>query len=244
MSSKEPLLNQQPAKDFSGFSKQARQLGLTLEKQIGTLSKLTFKREAANPLGTSSPDNFLEARNLRQNIGTKLAEFKNLVERMEDILTEYGNDLSDPTLPHTFRRHSEQLSQFQQEFSKIEAKLNAASAREELLGEESARPSRKNNRERLTEQSEAAYFMGEQSRIDSSHSMIDSTLSQAYEIRGELGQQGLSLASSNSRIMQLASSIPGMNGLLSRINMRRRRDSVVVGSVISLGIIFLFFTVL
>ncbi|KAJ9086807.1 protein transport protein gos1, variant 2 [Entomophthora muscae] len=120
MSSKEPLLNQQPAKDFSGFSKQARQLGLTLEKQIGTLSKLTFKREAANPLGTSSPDNFLEARNLRQNIGTKLAEFKNLVERMEDILTEYGNDLSDPTLPHTFRRHSEQLSQFQQEFSKIE----------------------------------------------------------------------------------------------------------------------------
>ncbi|KAI0219349.1 protein transport protein gos1 [Massospora cicadina] len=149
-----------------------------------------------------------------------------LVEAMEEILTERGSDLS-PTFSHTLRRHRDQLMDFQREASKLEGVAHSA---------------RLSNRDRLTEPSEAAYFMNERTRIDSSHQLTDAALNQAYELRAELGQQGQTLASNRSRIAQLARTLPGLDGLLGRIHLRRRRDPVILGCVIALGILLLFFT--
>lgn len=36
--------------------------------------------------------------------------------------------------------------------------------------------------------------------------------------------------------------IPGLNGLLSKISHKQQKDTIILGTVIALGIIFLFLT--
>lgn len=74
-------------------------------------------------------------------------------------------------------------------------------------------------------------LLQERSRIDSSNRMTDDILSQAYATREDLGQQRGMVAGINSRMGGLLSTMPGINSLLSMINSRRRRDTLIVGCV-------------
>lgn len=75
-------------------------------------------------------------------------------------------------------------------------------------------------------------LLAERSRIDNSHSMIDSTLEQAYSTRSDLASQRDLLGSVASRMAHTAQSLPGVSGVITMIGRRRRRDSIIMGLVI------------
>lgn len=83
-------------------------------------------------------------------------------------------------------------------------------------------------------------MLDERQRIESSHSVVDSVLTQAYAVNEGFGQQRETLANINRRIVGVASQVPGINGLIGRIGTKKRRDGIILGSFIA----FCFLTLL
>lgn len=84
------------------------------------------------------------------------------------------------------------------------------------------------------EAAEAEYMLGERGRIDRSHDMVDSTLSQAYAVNENFALQRETLNNINRRITLAASQVPGINTLIGRISSRKRRDGIIMGSFIAM----------
>ena len=84
-------------------------------------------------------------------------------------------------------------------------------------------------------------MLDERRRIDNSHSIADSVLSQAYAVHENFGVQRETLASINRRIVGAASQVPGINGLMARIGAKKRRDGIILGGFIALCFLVLFF---
>lgn len=90
-------------------------------------------------------------------------------------------------------------------------------------------------------QAEADYMLDERRRIDNSHNMADSVLSQAYAVNENFGFQRETLASINRRITGAASQVPGLNSLMNRISAKKRRDGIILGSFIAFCFLMMFF---
>lgn len=84
-------------------------------------------------------------------------------------------------------------------------------------------------------------MLQERGRIDNSHNMADSVLSQAYAINENFGLQRETLANINRRIVGAASQVPGINGLIQRIGTKKRRDGIILGSFIAVCFLLFFF---
>lgn len=76
-------------------------------------------------------------------------------------------------------------------------------------------------------------MLQERGRIDNSHNMIDSVISQAYAVNENFGIQRETIASINRRIVGAASQLPGIDGLMRRIGAKKRRDGIILGSFIA-----------
>lgn len=102
--------------------------------------------------------------------------------------------------------------------------------------------SRAGDRNDSGEAAEADYMLGERGRIDRSHDMVDSVLSQAYAVNENFGLQRDTLANINRRITLAASQVPGINTLIGRISTKKRRDGMIMGSFVALCfVVFWFF---
>ena len=85
-------------------------------------------------------------------------------------------------------------------------------------------------------------MLDERSRIDNSHNMTDTVLTQAYAINEQFGIQRETLTSINRRIVGAASQVPGINSLIGRIGNKKRRDGIIMGSFIAFCfLIFMYF---
>ena len=84
-------------------------------------------------------------------------------------------------------------------------------------------------------------MLDERQRIENSHSVVDSVLSQAYSVNEGFGQQRETLANINRRIVGVASQVPGINGLIGRIGTKKRRDGIILGSFIAFCCLMLLY---
>ena len=84
-------------------------------------------------------------------------------------------------------------------------------------------------------------MLDERRRIDNSHNVTDSVLSQAYAINESFGLQRETLANINRRIVGAASTMPGINSLMARIGAKKRRDGIILGSFIAFCFLVVFF---
>jgi len=77
-------------------------------------------------------------------------------------------------------------------------------------------------------------MLDERRRLDNSHNVMDSVLSQAYATNESFGLQRETLSSIQRRITGAAAQIPGINGLMQRIGSKKRRDGIILGSFIAI----------
>lgn len=85
-------------------------------------------------------------------------------------------------------------------------------------------------------------MLGERSRIENSHNMADSVLSQAYAVNEQFGLQRETLTNIQRRIQGTAAQVPGLNSLINRISAKKRRDALILGSFIGIVcLLFLYF---
>ncbi|KAI9834588.1 MAG: hypothetical protein M1819_002964 [Sarea resinae] len=174
------------------------------------------------------------------------AELKDILERREALIAQLSRLLdsesaltSSALKQNNLSRHREILQDHRRELSRLKATLTDGRNRANLLS--NVRSDIDAYRSSNPSAAEADYMLDERRRIDNSHSMADSVLSQAYAVNESFGFQRETLGNINRKIVGAASQIPGINSLIGRIGAKRRRDGIILGVFIAFCFLMLLF---
>ncbi|KAL9115493.1 MAG: hypothetical protein Q9227_000814 [Pyrenula ochraceoflavens] len=221
---------------------QLRQQARTLETQTESL----FHTYSQYQTSTTLPPKPSEE---EQKLESQILE---LLERRSSLLTQLTRLLDSDPSPSALKtsnltRHRDLLSTHRAELSRLKSSISTTRDRLHLLS--SVRNdisayhhsnSSSSNPNLNPEAQESEYMLAERGRLDNSHSMVDSVLSQAYAVQENFGIQRETLANVNRRIVGAASQMPGIDGLMRRVSSKKRRDGIILGSFIAFCFLVVF----
>ncbi|CUM55816.1 unnamed protein product [Debaryomyces tyrocola] len=217
---------------------QTRSQALNLEKQADTL--LSRYSAFQNLSNTSSSD---EENELSDSIFENLQKRENVVNTLNRI-SETDTNLSTSKLQQ-LQRHKEILSEHRRSYAKIKGVIKEERNRNNLLfsvrSDIDAHRERSSNNSNNRDLNANDYILDESVRADNANSFAERLLQQAYNTRDELYSQRAHLSNAQLRMMGAVLLIPGINVLISRINTRRKRDTLILATVIAICILVLFF---
>ncbi len=162
-----------------------------------------------------------------------------LVAQLSRLLDSESALTSSALKQNNLARHREILLDHRRELARLASTITDARNKANLLS--SVRSDIDAYRSSNPEAAEADYMLDERRRIDNSHSMADSVLSQAYAVNESFGLQRETLASINRRIVGAASQVPGINSLIGRIGAKKRRDGIILGGFIAFCFLMLLY---
>ncbi|ATZ55139.1 Bcgos1 [Botrytis cinerea B05.10] len=216
---------------------QLRQQARSLETQTETLFH-TYSQFSA--VSNIPPKPSEDERSTEMKLQEILEKRENLISQLSRLLDSDSSLTASATRQNNLTRHREILLDHRRELSRIRSSISEARNRANLLS--NVRSDIDAYHSNNPEAAEADYMLGERSRIENSHNMTDSVLSQAYAVNESFGLQRETLASINRRITGAASQVPGLNSLIGRISAKKRRDGIIMGSFIAFCfLMFLYF---
>uniref|UniRef100_A0AAX7TR26 Golgi SNAP receptor complex member 1 n=1 Tax=Astatotilapia calliptera TaxID=8154 RepID=A0AAX7TR26_ASTCA len=230
--------------------KQARQLENELDLKLVSFSKLCtsyssspdqrMRDSRSDSLG-SSHDNSLVA--MTTELDQLLANLTAVNDKMAECTSTHGVSSHNAGLMHTLQRHRDILQDYTHEFHKIKSNFYSLREREDLLGSvhrdiESYKSSSGVNNRRTE------LFLKEHEKPVSHLSQEDfpnglSPCSIAMATKENITFQRGMLKSIQTRVTTLANRFPTINSLIQKINLRKRRDSIILGVVIGVCTILL-----
>ncbi|KAF2796158.1 V-snare-domain-containing protein [Melanomma pulvis-pyrius CBS 109.77] len=154
-----------------------------------------------------------------------------LVSQLSRLLDSESAHSSSAVKQNNLARHREILVDHRRELSRLKSTIADARNKANLLS--NVRSDINAYRNANPSAAEADYMLEERGRIDNSHNIADSVLSQAYAVNENFTLQRETLASINRRIVGAASQVPGINSLIGRIGAKKRRDGIILGSFIA-----------
>ncbi|KAF7347606.1 WD40 containing SNARE-dependent exocytosis protein [Mycena venus] len=162
---------------------------------------------------------------------------KSMVAQLEETNEQLSALSSNPetlsaSMLRTIQNHAEVFQDNVRELKRTKASVKSALDHANLL-------SGVRNDIDAYKSSAADSLLNERGHIDSSHSMVDGMLDQAYETRAEFGRQRTALDGINSRMKTVLNTMPGISNLVNMIKSRRRRDTIIMGVVIGVCIIII-----
>ncbi|WFC93854.1 protein transport protein gos1 [Malassezia brasiliensis] len=169
------------------------------------------------------------------------AEIQALLAQYAEAQAELSTFLNDPALPptqtqlHTIQRHRELLIELERDFFRTKTHLQHTVSRQQLLGH----VKEDINAYRAEHTSETQAYLNERERLDRSQRMMDDTLDQAFATQDAFRAQRAQLQQTLQRITHAAAQIPGLNGILTLISRRRRRDTVIIAVLIGVCVFVL-----
>uniref|UniRef100_A0A3P8XT98 Golgi SNAP receptor complex member 1 n=1 Tax=Esox lucius TaxID=8010 RepID=A0A3P8XT98_ESOLU len=219
--------------------KQARQLENELDLKLVSFSKLctSYSSSRDGRRGDSSSDTTPLLNNSTQDrmFETMSVEIEQLLAKLTGVNDKMAEYTSTPAvtslnaaLMHTLQRHRDILQDYTHEFHKTKANFLAIREREDLLGsvrkdiETYKSGSGVNNRR-------TELFLKEHEHLRNIAMATKENMT---------SQRGL-LKSIQSRVNTLANRFPAINNLIQRINLRKRRDSLILGGVIGICTVLL-----
>uniref|UniRef100_A0A3P8ZNE2 Golgi SNAP receptor complex member 1 n=2 Tax=Esox lucius TaxID=8010 RepID=A0A3P8ZNE2_ESOLU len=229
--------------------KQARQLENELDLKLVSFSKLctSYSSSRDGRRGDSSSDTTPLLNNSTQDrmFETMSVEIEQLLAKLTGVNDKMAEYTSTPAvtslnaaLMHTLQRHRDILQDYTHEFHKTKANFLAIREREDLLGsvrkdiETYKSGSGVNNRR-------TELFLKEHEHLRNSDRLMDDTISIAMATKENMTSQRGLLKSIQSRVNTLANRFPAINNLIQRINLRKRRDSLILGGVIGICTVLL-----
>uniref|UniRef100_A0A8D0C6D6 Golgi SNAP receptor complex member 1 n=1 Tax=Scleropages formosus TaxID=113540 RepID=A0A8D0C6D6_SCLFO len=219
---------------WEDLRKQARQLETELDLKLVSFSKLCTSYGASHDdhrgrgsdttplLSSSSQDRMLDT------LGVEIEQLLAKLTSVNDRMAEYTNTPSVTSLNaavmHTLQRHRDILQDYTHEFQKTKGNFLAVREREDLLGSLKKEIDGTGVNNRRTE-----LFLKENEHLRNI----------AMATKENMTSQRGMLKSIQSRVNSLANRFPAVNSLIQRINLRKRRDSFVLGGVIGICTILL-----
>ncbi|NXT33018.1 GOSR1 protein, partial [Pelecanoides urinatrix] len=233
--------------------KQARQLENELDLKLVSFSKLctsySSTRDGRRDRYSSDTTPLLNGSSQDRMFETMAVEIEQLLGKLtgiNDKMAEYTNSAGVPSLNaalmHTLQRHRDILQDYTHEFHKTKANFLAIRERENLLGsvrkdiESYKSGSGVNNRRTELFLKEHEHLRNTNNLI---HSFFFSFSSIAMATKENMTSQRGMLKSIQSKMNTLANRFPAVNSLIQRINLRKRRDSLILGGIIGICTILL-----
>ncbi|KAM3162581.1 Golgi SNAP receptor complex member 1 [Lachancea thermotolerans] len=183
---------------------------------------------------TTSSEPTSQERNLDSKLDSLLTQRQEVVDSLSNICNE--NPSISASKLSQLQRHREILQEHWQHFRNLRSSIQQERNRLNLLF------SVKKDIAQQSEQDQDKYIQDEARRIDESHNVVDSLISQAWDTRDQFSSQRTVLQTANNRMMQTLQRVPGINQVIAKINTRRKKNAVILASLITLCILFLFFT--
>uniref|UniRef100_A0A4W6DPP7 Golgi SNAP receptor complex member 1 n=1 Tax=Lates calcarifer TaxID=8187 RepID=A0A4W6DPP7_LATCA len=217
---------------------QARQLENELDLKLVSFSKLCTSYSSSRDghrgdtsdttplLNNSTQDRMFDTMSVE--IEQLLAKLTAVNDKMAEYTNAPGTTSLNAALMHTLQRHRDILQDYTHEFHKTKGNFLAIREREDLLGsvrkdiETYKSGSGVNNRR-------TELFLKEHEHLRNI----------AMATKENMTSQRGMLKSIQSRVNTLANRFPTINNLIQRINLRKRRDSLILGTVIGVCTILL-----
>ncbi|XP_007898948.1 Golgi SNAP receptor complex member 1 isoform X2 [Callorhinchus milii] len=234
---------------WEDLRKQARQLENELDLKLVSFSKLCTsysgnstrdgRRDSSDTtplLNGSSQDRMFET--MAVEIEQLLAKLTGVNDKMAEYTSTPGVTSLNAALMHTLQRHRDILQDYTHEYNKTKANFIAIREREDLLGsvrkdiESYKSGSGVNNRR-------TELFLKEHEHLRNSDRLIEDTISIAMATKENVTSQRGMMKSIQSKVNTLANRFPAINSLVQRINLRKRRDTLILGAVIGICTILL-----
>ncbi|XP_022211491.1 Golgi SNAP receptor complex member 1 [Drosophila obscura] len=163
------------------------------------------------------------------------------IEQMLEKLSTLNESMSD--LPatgaaamHTLQRHREILHGYRQEFNKICANHTVRIEREELLRGSGLTTSGSPS---ISGLSRREMYMKETGHLSSASHLVNDQINIAIETRDNLHAQRQSFKRLQTRFNDISNRFPLISSLIQRINIKKRRDSLILGAVVAVCVILL-----
>uniref|UniRef100_A0A2I3G0P2 Golgi SNAP receptor complex member 1 n=1 Tax=Nomascus leucogenys TaxID=61853 RepID=A0A2I3G0P2_NOMLE len=222
---------------WEDLRKQARQLENELDLKLVSFSKLctsyshSSTRDGRRDRYSSDTTPLLNGSSQDRMFETMAIEIEQLLARLtgvNDKMAEYTNSAGVPSLNaalmYTLQRHRDILQDYTHEFHKTKANFMAIRERENLMGSVRKDIDGSGVNNRRTE-----LFLKEHDHLRNI----------AMATKENMTSQRGMLKSIHSKMNTLANRFPAVNSLIQRINLRKRRDSLILGGVIGICTILL-----
>ena len=220
----------------STFS-QTRSQALSLEKQTEQLlSKFSQFQQQQQQNQSQSLDITPEETIIRQHI-EEIFQKRNAIILKLNRISEVEPNLSTSKLQQ-LTRNKEKLNDDNLSFTKIINNIEDERNKNNLLFNVH-RDINHHKQQRNIDGN--AYILEESERVNNVNSIADRLLQGAFATRDELLNQRQYLNNAQLQVLSTMQNIPGLNVLISKINTRRKRDTLILASVIAICILFLFF---
>ncbi|KAG1442320.1 hypothetical protein G6F56_011112 [Rhizopus delemar] len=211
------LDEQNTAPSWDQLRKEARQLENEIEHKLSALARI------GQSTGLDNTGQEAETDELLKKLQNVISEMANFIDKPSTIPT-------NPSMVHMLSRHKDILYDNTKEFRKVKANIKAARDKANLMSQVQDEIRTFNS---ASNRDNPDYYLTERNRIEGSHRMTDMILEQAYATREDMSRQGRIMRSVNQRVGNIVNQIPGINNIISRINTRRKRDTLIMAGVIS-----------
>lgn len=217
---------------WEDLRRQARQLENEIDSKL-----VTFSRVAANLISSSSTNSDKQPLISPDQVESELDQLISNLTTVNSQMSELSTSaVADTTLLHTTQRHADILQNYTHEFRRTRSHVQTKRQRQQLLGNHRVADSSDLNNGGINRRMEN--LLREHEHIRNSDRLIDQQISIAMETREHLGTQRATFKAMQTRINDIAHRFPMINSLLQRIQLRKRRDALVLGVVIGLCLIF------
>lgn len=244
--------------NWEDLRRQARRLENELDLKLVSFSKLGASYQhnryhggnaaaSANQHASTDHTPLLAANHQTTNehhmVDTMAMEIEQLITKLtgtNDMMCELseGGKLHGSALIHTIQRHREILQDYNREFRKVRANIHQHMEREDLIGsvrrDIDAYKNASGVNNRRTEM-----YLKEHEHLRNSDRLADEAIEMAMATKENIGQQRTMFRGITARMNNLANRFPGINSLVQKINLRKRRDSVILACVISACVILI-----
>ncbi|KAL1454372.1 hypothetical protein WDU94_010640 [Cyamophila willieti] len=217
---------------WEDLRKQARKLENDIDVKLTCLSKLGTGSHALGKSSESDTEPLLSADHMIESTASEieslLAKLSDTNEKMSDLMAEGGKDAA---AIHTLQRHKEILEDYKKELTKTMNNIQLRKDREQLM--HSVRKdidSYKNSTSKLNRRMDN--YLKENEHIRASDRLVQDQIQIVLDTREHLTSQRHHLKRLHTRLHDISSKFPLLNSLMTRITMRKRRDSVIVGCVV------------
>ncbi|KAI1291752.1 Golgi SNAP receptor complex member 1 [Halotydeus destructor] len=225
-------------RQWEDIRKQARQLENEIDSKLLVLSRHGAQDSRAGDDDSDKTPLLSDfSTDLFERIST---EIDSLLSKLSDInnkMAQYGDQLTKtPSATYTLQRHRDILTDYTKEFNKTRANILNRREREQLF-----KPSTEvavelgingpNKRSDL--------YQKEQDHLRNSEQLVDDQINIAIKTRESLINQRTALKAIKTQMTTLANRFPMINTLVNKIGLKKKKDTMILGSVIGVCL-FLF----
>ncbi|KAH3901611.1 Gos1p SCDLUD_001376 [Saccharomycodes ludwigii] len=212
----------------------------TVRSQIISLesnSQELLTKYSSYAQATSSTKSTSESK-LDEQIESNFNDRSKIIENLTRLVDNTSSKLAQ------LQHHRENLAESQKQFFALRSciqqernKLNLlANIKKDILQDQENAQSQNNNT------NEDDYINEESRKIEQTHGVVDNLIQQAWETREQFMTQRRVLQNAQTKMFGVLGRIPGVNTLIGKINTRRKKNAIILASLITFCILLLFFT--